>query len=29
VLQRHAMPNKFWCVLPQKICAFSSSLAEI
>ena len=29
VLRRNAMPDKFWCRLPQKICAFTSSLAEI
>ena len=29
VLRRDAMPDKFWCRLPQKICAVTSSLAEI
>jgi hypothetical protein len=29
VLRRHAMLGKFWCTLPQKICAVTSSLAEI
>ena len=29
VLRRHAMQDKFWCMLPQKICAVTSSLAEI
>jgi hypothetical protein len=29
VLRRDAMPVKFWYRLPQKICAVTSSLAEI
>jgi hypothetical protein len=29
VLRRHAMPDKFWFMLPQKIWAVTSSLAEI
>jgi hypothetical protein len=29
VLRRHTMPDKFWCMLPHKICAVTSSLAEI
>jgi hypothetical protein len=29
VLRREAMPDKFWCMLPQKICAVTNSLAEI
>jgi hypothetical protein len=28
-LRRHTMPDKFWCMLPQKICAVTNSLAEI
>jgi hypothetical protein len=28
-LRRHAMADKFWCMLPQKICGVTSSLAEI
>jgi hypothetical protein len=28
-LRRHAMPDKFCCMLPQKICAVTSSLAGI
>jgi hypothetical protein len=29
VLRREAMPDNFWCMLPQKICAVTNSLAEI